>query len=152
MTTKDVKKALAAGESFFMRYMRARAGLCSPSGIQPKADLQRLIHPIHGGVVQPSHFFAQPAFIQRADLFQQHNGIAHQPAAVAAGVQLDVRGQPRFVLLAGDGGSDHGGAETIAHIVLHDQHRPDPALLRADDRAEIGVKNIPSVHIHTVVS
>ena len=61
-------------------------------------------------------------------------------------------GQAVFILPAGDGGSDHGGAVPVADIVLNDKYRPDSPLLRPNHRAEICVKHFTSVHFHNKTS
>ena len=111
-----------------------------------KADGQGLVHPAHGFRVQAAHFFPQPVFVQGAHLLQQNDGIFDEPRAL--GVYGDVGGQVGLVLLAGDGGGNHRGAELVAHIVLHNEHRPHAALLRAHHGAQVRVVNLSSVYNH----
>ena len=60
-------------------------------------------------------------------------------------------GQAVFILPAGDGGSDHGGAVPVADIVLNDKYRPDSPLLRPNHRAEICVKHFTSCLLYTSI-
>lgn len=119
---------------------KLKAGnLCIPGFVfslpraKAKADGQRAVDAVHIIGCKVSHSLAQAAFVQRAHLLQQNNGILGQPTIVC--MHLNVRRQIGFILLAGDGGGDNRWAELIAHIILHDQHRTDAALLGADHRA-----------------
>ena len=97
-----------------------------------------------------AYLIFQPLFIDGAQLFQQHYGIFIH--IVAAGIQFNMRRQLRLVHLCGDCSSDHGGTVFVPHIVLDDQHRPDAALLRADDRSQICVIDISSSHFYSFIS
>lgn len=59
---------------------------------------------------------------------------------------LDVSRQLRFLDLGSDGRYDHRWTESVADIVLNDQNGAHTALLRADDRRQIRIENIPAFH------
>ena len=61
--------------------------------------------------------------------------------------QRNVRRQARFAGLAGDGSGNNRRRMLIAGVVLHDEHRPAPALFAAHDRAQVGVKNVAAFHV-----
>ena len=70
------------------------------------------------------------ASLQRAfasGLLGQDDAVLRKPAAV--GPHADVGGQPVFVLAAGDGGCNHGGAVPVAYLILDDKFRPYAPLL-----------------------
>ena len=90
--------------------------------------------------------FLQALFVDRPDLFEQHDGILRQSASDR--IHLDMGGQTGFILLAGDRRRDDGGTESVAHIVLHNEHRTDTALFRSHHRAQISVINISSADVH----
>ena len=110
---------------------------------QPEADGERRVDLGHAGVIQPPHALLQPPFINGSYLLQQNDRVPHK-AAVAAG-HVDVRGQAGFIVLAGDGRRYDGGTVPVAHIVLHNEHRPNPALLAAHYGAQIGVVDIAAL-------
>lgn len=93
----------------------ADRGLCTPVlFLQPEADGQCLVDTQHGTVVQTPHMLFQPPLVERADLFQQHDGVFDQTAVGA--VKLDVCRQLGFVLLTGDGSGNDCGTEAVADI------------------------------------
>ena len=52
-------------------------------GLQAKADRNRPVHLIHQRAVQTAHMLPQAAFIQGADLLQQHHRVLGQAAVLA---------------------------------------------------------------------
>ena len=118
---------------------------CSIGG-QAQAHVQRLIHPLLVGGGDLAGALPQAVFVQRADLFQQHHAVLGK-----AGVRrpdVDVGGQTRFVQPGCNGRCNDGGAVSVADLVLNDQHGPDAALLGADHRRQISIKNFSSVYLH----
>lgn len=57
-------------------------------------------------------------------------------------VELYMSGQIRLGVLARDGRRNHSGTEFVANVILNDENRADPALLGANNRAQIGIKYI----------
>ena len=115
-------------------------------GIQPQADIQCLIDPFLVFRRDLPCALPQAVFVQRADLLQQHDAVLGE-----AGVRcpdIDMRGQAGFVQPGCNGRRDDGGAVAVADLVLHDEHRPDAALLGADHRRQISIKNFSSVYLH----
>ena len=51
---------------------------------------------------------------------------------------------------AGDRRGDHRRGKSVADIILDDQDRAHPALLGADDGAEIGVIDLSAFNVHVV--
>ena len=72
--------------------------LCS---MQSETDLQCFIHLMHGWRIECPHAILETAFINRANLFQQHNAVTGQSAAVC--LYRNVCGQMCLIFLAGDG-------------------------------------------------
>ncbi|CAN4043134.1 DUF4320 domain-containing protein, partial [Dysosmobacter welbionis] len=109
-----------------------------------------VIHILHSRRVQAAYVFFQAGAVNGAHLLQQDNGVLVQPLKVAA--QPDVGGDGAFAGSAGNGRRDHRGAVPVAHIVLDHQHRPDAALLGADDRRQVCVVNITFFNLHSAFS
>jgi hypothetical protein len=97
---------------------------------------------MHDLVVKMPHLFLQPRFVYGAYLLKQNNGISLQSDLVRKNVNMC--GQLGFTQLACDGGGNNRGAVSVSHVVLNDQNRSDPALLRAYDRAQVGIIYVPS--------
>ena len=112
---------------------------------ESEADCQCFIDVPHGFFVERAHFLAQAAFVQRADLLGQDDGILGQ--SVVRRTDRDMRRHFRLVDLRCNSGGDHGRTLPIADVVLHDQHRTDAALLTANHRTEIGIVNIASFDV-----
>ena len=104
-----------------------------------EADRKRTVNSVHVTFVKNTHFFAQPLFIKRAHLFEQHYRILGKSAAIR--INADMCRQAGLETLTCYCRSNNRRAEFVAHIVLHNKHRPCAALLRADNRAEVGVIN-----------
>ena len=84
--------------------------------VQPKADIQCLIHPaliLRRDLPGP---LAQAVLIQRADLFQQHHTVLGKAGICRPDV--DMGGQAGFVQPGCNGRCDHGGAVPVADLVL----------------------------------
>ena len=99
---------------------------------QLKADLKRFVYPFEHLSVQMADTVFQPAFVDRAQLFQQYYGIATD--LISPGLDRYMRWQLRLVHLLSNGCADHGRTVKVPHIILNDQHRTDTALLRTDHR------------------
>ena len=99
--------------------------------INSEAHGQSSVHSAHIVPVKRAHFFLQPFFIKRPDLFKQNYRILCEAAAVS--VNPDVRGQICFVPLTCDSRRYHCGAEFISDIVLHYEYGSYSTLLGADN-------------------
>ena len=117
---------------------------------QAEADGQGLVYFFHRIIIHRTHLLAQSALVEGAYLLQQHHAVLAQSAA--AGLDRYVGGELGLALPAGYRRGDNGGGVAVAYVVLHNQHRPYPALLAADHRAEIGVIYISSFDVHFVIS
>ena len=100
---------------------------CFSVSVQAQADVQGLVDPllVLGGDLAGA--LAQAVLIQGADLLQQDHAVLGQ-----AGVRrtdVDVGGQAGLIQPGCNGRCDHGGAVTVADLVLDDQDWADAALL-----------------------
>lgn len=124
--------------------MAIKWGLCSLFyGViveKTKTYGQGFVDKAHGKGVETAHFFFQPLLIKSSNLFQKHDRIFRKAAAM--GIELYVSWQIRLRMLARDGRRNHSGAEFVANVILNDQNRAHPALLGANNRAQIGIKYI----------
>ena len=115
---------------------------------QPQADIQCLIDPFLVFRRDLPCALPQAVFVQRADLLQQHDAVLGE-----AGVRcpdIDMSGQAGFVQPGCNGRRDDGGAVAVADLVLHDEHRPDAALLGPHHRRKVCVENFSSVYFHGI--
>lgn len=62
-------------------------------------------------------------------------------------IDPDMGGLPVPLGVAGDGRGDYRGAEMVAGVVLDDQDRTIAALLRTDNRREIGAIDIAALDL-----
>ena len=111
---------------------------------QPEADRECIIHLMHCSVVKRTHSVLEPLFINGADLLQQDNAVFLQ--AAGSSIQRDMGRQLCFIQPACDSSCDHGGAVTVADIILYNKYGTDTALFRADNRAQIRIINFASLH------
>ena len=105
--------------------------------IESQTDQKRCLHFAHKSRGERADALFQAAFIQRADLFQQNDGIPRKPEIRCR--KFDMRGQFRLVDLARYRGGDDRGGILVADIVLHDENRAHSALLAADDGAQVRI-------------
>ena len=88
----------------------------------------------------------EPPLIDGPDLLQQNDAVLGKPERRG---EFNVRGEPRLVDLARDGGGDDGGGILVARIVLHHQHGAHPALFAPHNGGEIGIIQFSAFDDHT---
>lgn len=90
------------------------------------------------------NFIRQALLVDRPNLLKQYDGIAIE--TMRSGIHLHMGWQLRFLNLGGNGGNNYRRAESVSDIVLYDENGTDSALLRADDRGQIGKKHISAFY------
>ena len=76
------------------------SGMLLPFSTDAEADLDRVVNRIHCHLIEVTHLFLQPLFVDRSDLLEQHNAVLAQPGLRATDV--NVRRQLCFGELRGD--------------------------------------------------
>lgn len=112
--------------------------------LQTQADQKRLVDSLHHLVIEVRHSLPQPSLVYGADLLQQYNGIHLETTVIDT--DLDVRGELGSLDARCDGCNYRGWAVVVAYVVLHNQDGASSPLLRANDRVEVGVVDIPSLN------
>ena len=107
-----------------------------------------MVDAVHHWAVQMAYLVFEPFFVDGAKLLQKDDRILFD--LIFPGKDLDVGRKLRLVHSRRDRSADDRRAVPVSNIVLDDQHRAHPALLRTDDRAEIGIINIASSDIHSI--
>ena len=90
----------------------------------------------HGGGRKRADAREQPPFVQRADLFEQDDGILGESEGVG---EFDVCGKAGFSDPARHGRRDDGGGIFVSRVVLDDENGAHAALFAPDDGGEIGI-------------
>src|SRR5699024_7227809 len=113
---------------------------------QSHGNAQGLVHTAHIIGRDAPGPLPQAAFVQGADLLGEHNAVLGKSAPVRPHAEMGA--QAVYLLTPGDGRRHHGGAVPVPDHILNDKYRPDAPLLRANPRAQIGLKHFLSVYFH----
>ena len=104
---------------------------------ETETDRQRAIHFVHRDGVQMPHFFSQPLFVERPNLFQKNDRIPAQP--VVRRIHAYVRRQIRLSEFWSYCGGNHGRTVLVSEVILNYQNRSNASLFRSDNGAQIRV-------------
>lgn len=121
---KKNEKRRPPGHAFSLHYSWLKVD-------QAQADLQGIIHLFHRFLVQVGDFVRQPLLVNGSDLLQQYDRVPVK--AMRSRIDFDMRRQLGFLNLGRNRRYDDRRTETVADIVLDDQHRSYSALFRTDN-------------------